>query len=115
MAGGYLLNNQTGQCLSCSLAYPNCQTCAYSPLSLNNISCSTCVYGYYLSGSTCTASVCGDGLITSGEECDDGNAVGMDGCSNLCRKENNYDCSGTPSVCFLNLDYSITPESVIIH
>ncbi len=30
---------------------------------------------------------CGDGVVGPGEECDDGNTVGGDGCSSACRKE----------------------------
>jgi len=31
---------------------------------------------------------CGDGIVNPGEECDDGNAVNGDGCSNICLLEN---------------------------
>ena len=31
--------------------------------------------------------VCGDGIISAGETCDDGNAVSGDGCSTVCRRE----------------------------
>jgi cysteine-rich repeat protein len=33
----------------------------------------------------CSAPACGDGVMDTGEECDDGNAVAGDGCSNICR------------------------------
>ncbi len=33
----------------------------------------------------CTLPRCGDGILDTGEECDDGNDVADDGCSNLCR------------------------------
>ena len=36
--------------------------------------------------------VCGNGVIESGEECDDGNAVSGDGCSSACEKEVLEDC-----------------------
>ncbi len=35
-------------------------------------------------GGTCVASTCGNGTVESGEECDDGNTVDNDGCSNFC-------------------------------
>lgn len=44
---------------------------------------------------------CGDGLITSIEACDDGDAQGSDGCSAICEVEPGWMCSGTPSVCML--------------
>lgn len=44
---------------------------------------------------------CGDGLITSTEACDDGDAEGSDGCSAICEVEPGWQCIGTPSVCTL--------------
>ena len=43
--------------------------------------------------------VCGNGVIQSGETCDDSNTASGDGCSNLCAVEQGYACTGTPSVC----------------
>jgi|GEM_PF-1820563 len=37
-------------------------------------------------------SVCGDGIYDPGEECDDGNRDGEDGCSDLCRLEDPLSC-----------------------
>jgi len=34
--------------------------------------------------SNCTATGCGNGIVTAGEECDDGNAISSDGCTNHC-------------------------------
>lgn len=45
------------------------------------------------------ASVCGDGVITGIEKCDDGNANPGDGCSATCRIELGFRCTGQPSVC----------------
>jgi fibro-slime domain-containing protein len=42
-------------------------------------------------GGGCTTK-CGDGLILSGEECDDGNAVSGDGCSAACKVEDGFTC-----------------------
>jgi cysteine-rich repeat protein len=38
-------------------------------------------------------SVCGDGHLDPGEECDDGNQTGGDGCSGACTKEAGFTCS----------------------
>ncbi|MBI4518976.1 MAG: hypothetical protein HY699_24560 [Deltaproteobacteria bacterium] len=48
----------------------------------------------------CLASLatCGDGVIGRGEQCDDGNAAGNDGCT-ACRIDQCHTCSGVPSVC----------------
>jgi len=45
------------------------------------------------------ADICGDGVITSGEECDDGSTNNGDGCSETCVIESNGGCSGEPSSC----------------
>ena len=43
--------------------------------------------------------VCGDGLVTTGEGCDDGNLAPEDGCSVVCTVEEGWACVGEPSVC----------------
>jgi len=42
---------------------------------------------------------CGDGLVDTPEECDDGNTSNSDGCSATCTTENGYTCVEAPSVC----------------
>tara|TARA_B100001750_G_scaffold44657_1_gene32920 strand:+ start:1782 stop:3704 length:1923 start_codon:yes stop_codon:yes gene_type:complete len=42
---------------------------------------------------------CGDGRVETGEQCDDGNTKGEDGCSASCQLEALYSCAGQPSVC----------------
>lgn len=39
--------------------------------------------------------VCGDGVYDPGEDCDDGNRTGEDGCSDLCRLEDPLSCGDT--------------------
>ncbi len=48
--------------------------------------------------SECTET-CGDGVLTSGEACDDGNGNVSDGCSPSCAVETGWTCAGDPSVC----------------
>ncbi|MGV8169255.1 MAG: thrombospondin type 3 repeat-containing protein, partial [Candidatus Nanoarchaeia archaeon] len=43
--------------------------------------------------------VCGNGLVQSGETCDDNNTASGDGCSDVCAVEYGYECSGEPSTC----------------
>jgi cysteine-rich repeat protein len=43
--------------------------------------------------------VCGNGMIETGEECDDYNGESGDGCSLNCQVEFGYNCVGQPSVC----------------
>lgn len=51
--------------------------------------------GTAISFSRCNA----NGVVDPGEECDDGNATGGDGCSGACRVEQCFTCVGDPSVC----------------
>ena len=49
---------------------------------------------------TCTPIVCGDGVVSAGEECEDGNTAPGDGCSDTCQQEPGWDCTDAiPAVC----------------
>ncbi len=57
------------------------------------------VEGYYAGdGSSCSLeenvcpSLCGDGCVTYGEQCDDGNTGNLDGCDEKCQTETCYSC-----------------------
>ena len=54
---------------------------------------STCMVGTNIS--------CGNGDIEPGEDCDDGNAAGEDGCDNRCGLEDGWSCVAEPSECSL--------------
>ncbi len=54
--------------------------------------------GFRCNPSGCQA-ICGDGVVVTGEGCDDGNRDGGDGCSGGCAKEPFYTCAGQPSTC----------------
>ncbi|GEM_PF-2569210 len=43
--------------------------------------------------------LCGNGVITGTETCDDGNTTAGDGCSSTCMEETGWDCVGSPSLC----------------
>ncbi|MFH1425340.1 MAG: S8 family serine peptidase [archaeon] len=54
-----------------------------------NLVCSGCA----IESSQCSLSVCGDGLLHRGEECDDGNLADGDGCDSSCHVEEScVDC-----------------------
>jgi cysteine-rich repeat protein len=54
----------------------------------------------YYGPSTLCVEVCGNGIKTSRETCDDDNSADSDGCSALCSVECGYTCSETqPNVC----------------
>jgi fibro-slime domain-containing protein len=44
-------------------------------------------------------SVCSDGKITGGEQCDDGNGIPGDGCSGICQIEPGYTCPTPGQLC----------------
>ena len=46
-----------------------------------------------------SSAVCGDGVVTLPETCDDGNTFAGDGCSSTCKIEPGFDCTGSPSTC----------------
>ena len=45
---------------------------------------------------------CGDGIQQIEEACDDGNSTTGDGCSDSCKVEGGWTCTGAPSVCTPN-------------
>ncbi|MBK6517908.1 MAG: DUF4215 domain-containing protein [Polyangiaceae bacterium] len=47
----------------------------------------------------CVVSICGDGLITGAEECDDGDTDAGDGCDDTCGVEPGWTCLNEPSQC----------------
>lgn len=63
--------------------------------------------------SVCT-SLCGNGIKTGWEECDDGNRISGDGCSSNCTVENGFNCTGDePTVCVNKCgdNIRVTPET----
>lgn len=54
------------------------------------------------------APFCGDGVISSGETCDDGNSFSLDGCNSSCHPETGYTCTGAPSVCTMSVGPGVT-------
>jgi cysteine-rich repeat protein len=57
-----------------------------------------CLYGCQDGACIPLAEICGNGILDIGEECDDGNLVSGDGCSESCEEEENFNCQ-TTSVC----------------
>ena len=43
--------------------------------------------------------ICGNGIISGSDVCDDGNTANGDGCSASCQVESGWSCNGQPSVC----------------
>jgi cysteine-rich repeat protein len=53
-------------------------------------------------GTNIPSPCCGDGVISTGEICDDGDLQVSDGCNASCRVESGFTCTGQPSVCTPN-------------
>lgn len=57
------------------------------------------------------SAACGNGVIESGEQCDDGNVDPNDGCSSSCQVELFADCDGgSPSTCVVLSDVDVVPS-----
>ncbi len=52
-------------------------------------------YACNAAGTKCTSGTCGDGIVQTGEQCDDGNLGGGDGCSPDCKIEAYFVCDNT--------------------
>jgi len=52
-----------------------------------------------IASSSTGPSLCGNGVVDPGEECDDGNNFYADGCSGECKVEPGWTCSDAPSKC----------------
>ncbi|CAI2384187.1 unnamed protein product [Moneuplotes crassus] len=77
--------------------------------------CVFCKTGYKYKEGTQNkcVNICGDGLIVTGESCDDANTLSSDGCNNQCQIEEYYNCTGEPSVCEIQeVEPSPTVEQV---
>jgi len=88
-------SEQQWKCIPCSVT--NCAKCSGN-------SCIECIKGYALYDSqNCKTSVCGNGVLEYGEDCDDGNLEPGDGCSPSCEIEKDFECFNVneylPSVC----------------
>jgi cysteine-rich repeat protein len=73
----------------------NGETCLTRGFDGGSLSCSSCSFDT----SSCTLETCGDGVIDTGEECDDSNTTAGDGCGSDCQIEQGFECTGEPSVC----------------
>ena len=62
-------------------------TCTFSPITMPIAGDGCCPSGATITTDSDCAARCGDRVITAPETCDDGNAMGGDGCSDTCRRE----------------------------
>lgn len=99
---GQRYDNVTSACVNCTAG---CNQC------LNTGVCISCPTGFRPSLNQCVP-ICGNGVISGTEACDDGNTNNNDGCSSTCAVEPSYECIGTPSICTLLFcgDRKISPS-----
>src|SRR6185369_16703095 len=90
-----------GQCdvaESCPGSGPNCPAQAFEPDGTSCNDTQTCTTYDQCQNGMCVGdpNTCGDGVLQAGclEECDDGNQISGDGCSNACQVE--FLCEPTP-------------------
>ena len=60
--------------------------------------------------SMCLVGLCGDGIVSSGEVCDDANLTNGDGCTTVCTVETGYNCSGGASALAVLMGGSVQPS-----
>lgn len=76
-------------CLANCLRCENAEQCITCHSNYTGNSCEKCANGYFLlsgiSPPSCYKSQCGDGIIQTGEQCDDNNLASGDGCSVNCK------------------------------
>ena len=75
-------------CLAC---FENCAKCT----GIEREDCIDCKEGYLMySNKSCIVMICGNGVRTLDEQCDDGNLNDNDGCNSKCEWEPNFFCRG---------------------
>ena len=79
-------------CLTCSTNAENCLSCNTSTHVLSGNTC-LCSGGGVDTGNGACVLVCGDGIKSFNEECDDNNTINGDGCSSTCIIELNHYCT----------------------
>ncbi len=78
---------------------PTCEPCGENAsCDLATLTC-VCDTGFKADTSNVCVLACGDGVVDTGEQCDDGNDALNDGCTNLCAIEEGWSCIGSPSIC----------------
>ncbi|CAK90738.1 unnamed protein product (macronuclear) [Paramecium tetraurelia] len=95
---GYYLNNDyaciqcSDECSKCESSQNNCTQCKFNKLSTDKcLNCSQ-EQGFVQIDDECF-SICGDGIRTFQEFCDDGNQLIGDGCDQYCNVEDGYICN----------------------
>ena len=73
--------------------------CEVKEVSLTTATCSCNHLTMFAVSQDISIPSCGDGILQTGEDCDDQNIYSSDGCSGRCTIEATYTCEGAPSRC----------------
>jgi cysteine-rich repeat protein len=108
----YVSSNSTVICLQCN-------TSLNQVVNLNQTGCQ-CLTGYGLVNSSCIVvnPICGNGILESGESCDDDNTANGDGCSSICQIEEGCTCTYNVSIYPYSLCYfssSVTLSTISVY
>jgi cysteine-rich repeat protein len=105
----YNISNAT-----CVVDCSSISQCSLCTLVSSRAYCMNCSVNYIVEGGGCVGK-CGDGVVVTGEGCDDGNLQDNDGCSSSCKQEAYFSCTsataGATSTCSLSgigLEYDYT-------
>ena len=69
-----------------------CKKCKDNCIRCTKEKCLECSPSYLLECNSCKEIDCGNGIVKSPEECDDGNTIEGDGCSSSCQIEEGFTC-----------------------
>eukprot|EP00163_Fabomonas_tropica_P005646 TRINITY_DN1525_c0_g1_i2.p1 TRINITY_DN1525_c0_g1~~TRINITY_DN1525_c0_g1_i2.p1 ORF type:complete len:3023 (-),score=588.09 TRINITY_DN1525_c0_g1_i2:123-9191(-) len=91
--------NPNSLCTNIDDCFPN--PCGANAHCIDGVASHTCVCDPLYIGDPNTGCTpeCGNGVIQTGEVCDDNNPNSGDGCSSTCQVEPGWTCSGAPSTC----------------
>ncbi|KAM3133428.1 hypothetical protein pb186bvf_014432 [Paramecium bursaria] len=109
---GYFL--EQNQCIKCNVNCKTCNSfdhCSACFVEQQQLSRCLCPFGFYFYNQTCS-SICGDGIKSTSEQCDDGNLRNRDGCDQFCNTETQFQCNAQRqiSICqqLQNIDLIVT-------
>jgi len=94
-----MLLAQQATCAHWNQSHYSTSGCNVTEVSLTSATCSCNHLTMFVISQDISIPACGDGILQLGEDCDDNNIYGSDGCSGRCTIEATWTCEGLPSKC----------------